>query len=280
MAEVFGIAAGAVGIAATFSTCIDCFDYVQAGRHLGRDFQTEMLMFDCARYRLASWGKAANIYSNPQPKSLDISDDSLELVKRVLFQILQLFENSKTIAERYEPVTWKDNSSTSVDLDPTITKLDKKLRQLALRPRNEKGLLKKTTWAVYHRKEFKELIDGITRLVEELERLTQACDKRLQVVKQDVEEIHNEEGLDLVAGAAENIDPLLHSAVKESVNKGHCYANIHYTEDVKVLNGDSFGSGWTGPITQRVNTYRDILIEGNARVINGNKYGGKDLFED
>jgi hypothetical protein len=43
MAEPFGIAAGAVGIAAAFTACVDCFGYVQLGRHFGRDFQTDVL---------------------------------------------------------------------------------------------------------------------------------------------------------------------------------------------------------------------------------------------
>ena len=34
MAEPFSITAGAVGIAAAFSACVDCFGYVQLGRRL------------------------------------------------------------------------------------------------------------------------------------------------------------------------------------------------------------------------------------------------------
>ena len=43
MAEPFGIATGAVGIAATFTTYVNGFGYVQLGRHFGRDFQTYVL---------------------------------------------------------------------------------------------------------------------------------------------------------------------------------------------------------------------------------------------
>lgn len=38
MDEPIGIAAGAVGIAAAFTACVDCFEYVQFGRHFGRDY--------------------------------------------------------------------------------------------------------------------------------------------------------------------------------------------------------------------------------------------------
>ena len=35
MAESFGIVAGAVGIAAAFTACVDCFGYVRFARHYG-----------------------------------------------------------------------------------------------------------------------------------------------------------------------------------------------------------------------------------------------------
>jgi hypothetical protein len=36
MAKPFGIIAGAVGIAAAFTACVDCFNYIQLGRRFGR----------------------------------------------------------------------------------------------------------------------------------------------------------------------------------------------------------------------------------------------------
>ena len=60
MAEPFGIVAGAVGIAAAFTACVDCFEYIQLGRHFGRDYQTDLLSLNCARLRLTRWGQAVN----------------------------------------------------------------------------------------------------------------------------------------------------------------------------------------------------------------------------
>jgi hypothetical protein len=44
MAEPFGTVAGAIGIASSFTACVDCFEYVQFGRYFGRDFQTGKLV--------------------------------------------------------------------------------------------------------------------------------------------------------------------------------------------------------------------------------------------
>jgi hypothetical protein len=61
MAEPFGIVAGAVGIAAAFTACVDCFDYIQLGRHFRRDYQTDLLSLNCARLRLT---QAINVFKD------------------------------------------------------------------------------------------------------------------------------------------------------------------------------------------------------------------------
>jgi hypothetical protein len=66
MAEPFGILSGAVSIAAAFTACVDCFEYVKLGRRFGRDFQTSQLSLTCARLRLSRWGVAVRVYDDPQ----------------------------------------------------------------------------------------------------------------------------------------------------------------------------------------------------------------------
>src|SRR5438552_4123218 len=64
MAEPFGIVAGAIGISSAFTASVDCFEYIQLGCHLGRDFQTDLLAISCARLRLTHWGESVNIYND------------------------------------------------------------------------------------------------------------------------------------------------------------------------------------------------------------------------
>lgn len=56
MAEPFGIIAGAISISSAFTACVDCFEYIQLGRHFGRDFQMDQLAIGCARLRLTLYG--------------------------------------------------------------------------------------------------------------------------------------------------------------------------------------------------------------------------------
>jgi hypothetical protein len=88
MAEPFGIAAGAVGIAAAFTACVDYFGYVQLGRHFGRDFQTDLLTLTSARLRLTRWGQAVNIYEDPKLGKPDATSAEVQTAKDALHQIL------------------------------------------------------------------------------------------------------------------------------------------------------------------------------------------------
>lgn len=53
MAEIFGTIAGALSVAALFNDCVECFEYIQLGRHFGRDYETYQLKLDIAMTRLA-----------------------------------------------------------------------------------------------------------------------------------------------------------------------------------------------------------------------------------
>ena len=102
MAEPFGIAAGAVGIAAAFTACVDSFGYVQLGRHFGRDFQTDILALNFARLRLTRWGQAVNIYDDPKLDRPDATPAEIQAAKDTLHHILQLFADTAKISKKYK----------------------------------------------------------------------------------------------------------------------------------------------------------------------------------
>jgi hypothetical protein len=99
MAEPFGIVAGAIGIASAFTACVDCFEYVQFGRHFGRDFEISWLAPDCARLRLTRWGESVNIYDDPKLGRQDATATEIQLAKDALLQILMLFADTESISK-------------------------------------------------------------------------------------------------------------------------------------------------------------------------------------
>lgn len=161
MAEAFGIAAGAVGIAAAFTTCVDCFEYVQFGRHFGRDYQTVLLTLNCCRILLSRWGQAIDILNDPQMGSPDTTAPEIRTVKETLFQILVLFEDSAKISRQYKlsAKTGEDLSVLSSDtMDSVFVTLNNDMRELAIKRQKRSNILKITQWALYHKNRHKETV--------------------------------------------------------------------------------------------------------------------------
>jgi hypothetical protein len=115
MAEIFGTAAAALSVATLFNNCVDCFNYIQLGRHLGGDFDRCQLKPNVAQLRLSRWGQVARIYSPPNASDLpDISSSqlalrdpvalsgaSLQLARKILLEIGNLFQEAIKTTSRY-----------------------------------------------------------------------------------------------------------------------------------------------------------------------------------
>jgi Prion-inhibition and propagation len=280
MAEPFGIAAGAVGTAAAFTACVDCFRYIQLGRHFGRDFQTDLLALNCARLRLTRWGQATNVYTDPTLGRPDATAAEIQIAKNTLHQILVLFADSEKISKKYKQnaKTREDLSAFSTDdMDPTVMLLDNKMRELAIKRQKGSSILKTTSWALYHRSELKELIANITELIDNMEKLFPASQPQLALVKQETAEIHDKQTLGLVESAAQDVDSLLQAAAKEALT-GHQYLNV--VVKGKAQTGDAFSSDWNGKAIGASHTYDGVEVDKDGKALIGNKYGGKDFWED
>lgn len=281
MAEPFGIAAGAVGVAAAFTACVDCFGYVQFGRHLGRDFQTDILTLDCARLRLTRWGDAVAIYEDPKLGRPDATDAEIRSLRSALHQILVLFADSEKISKKYS-IEAKNAQDLTVfasnEMDPAVLALSHKMRDLAVKRQKSNSLIKKTSWALYHRNELKELVEGVTNIINNIEKLFPPPKEReLELVKQETAAIQEKAALELAATAAEGADKVLYTASRE-VLTGNRYLKV--VIEGKAQTGDSFGKDWHGPAISTNSTYGDVRVAQGGQALIGNKYSGKDFWDE
>jgi hypothetical protein len=285
MAEPFGVIAGAFGIAMAFSTCVECFEYIQFGRHFGRDFQTSYLELSFARLRLTRWGEAVDIYRDPNLGNPNTSAADLQMASDIFQQILVLFADTEKISKRYGDLT--DNSAppadtgvtqTEKDLEPGLKSIDTTIKSLVRRRQKGTGLMKKTTWALYHASEFRTLITGIATLIGHLETLFPAPAVRSELVKEDLTQFQATDcQLEVVITVAGRVDSQLQAAANQALG-GHSYNRMRVTGGT-AINGDSIASDWKGNLEGGFHSYNDIEVAGNAKVLNGNKYGGNDIFE-
>ena len=164
MAEPFGLVAGAISVSAAFTACVDCFGYIQFGRHFGRDFQTDQLSLSCAKLRLTRWGQAVDIYNDPKLGKPDATSTEIQAAKDTLLHILALFADSEDISNKYRlgAKAGEDLALLSAtDMDPAVVALENKMKQLAVKRQKGTRVLKLTSWALYHRSEFKHLVRSI-----------------------------------------------------------------------------------------------------------------------
>ncbi|EEQ35355.1 hypothetical protein McanMca71_004776 [Microsporum canis] len=276
MAEPFGIAAGTVGVAAAFTACIDCFEYVQFGRNFGRDFQTDLLALNCAKLRLSRWGEAVKIYDDPNLGKRDASLAEIQVAKDTFYQILVLFSNTQKISEKHK-MKARDREDLSVfapcDIDPTVTALADNMRALVIRRQKGSSVLKTASWALYHRSEFKRLIEDIVSLISNLEKIFPEPQLQL-IADEEAAQVHDKSSLKLLETAARDVDPLLETATK----KGHKYSN--FVVKGKAHTGDAFHGDWHGNANGASHIYDGVEVGENGKVLVGNKYGGKDFWDD
>ena len=276
MAEPFGIVAGAIGVTSAFTACVDCFEYVQFGRHFGRDFETSKLALDCARLRLTRWGESVNIYDDPKLGRQDATATEIQLAKDALLQILVLFADTESISKKYKLTAnaREDLSAFSTgDMDPKMVVLDNKMKGLATQRQKKGRFLKLASWALHHRSALKDLLEQIVSLIDEIEKLFPAPQAQTTLVQQEAAEIGDKQSLKLIAMG---VDSLLQKTVKEVI-AGHQYSNIGIKGQAHT--GDAYSSDWSGGAIGASHKYDGIEVEEGGKALVGNKYGGKDFWD-
>ncbi|KAK7398066.1 hypothetical protein QQX98_012574 [Neonectria punicea] len=278
MSEPFSVAVGAIGIASAFTACVDCFGYVQLGRHFGRDFQTDMLVLDSARLRLTRCGEAARIYDDPKLGKPDATEGEVQTANDILLQILVLFADTKKISKKYKlgPNNREDLSVLAPDdLDPAIAALSNKMKELAVKRQKGSSVLKLASWALYRRSELKELVASITTFIDSLETAFPAPQSQFALAREEISQINDEKSLQLLAGAALSVDAGLRTAIKEVT--GHQYSNVGVHGEAQL--GDAFSSDWTRRAIGPSHGYRFVSVDKGGRALLGNMYGGTGFWD-
>jgi hypothetical protein len=243
MAETAGLVVGIVALAGLFNNAVECFDFVQLGRSFGKDFQTSQLKLDNARLRLSRWGKSLRLDDKIEhTASLHRYFDSESTIKHaeaLLGQIIELFADAEGVSNKYKSRTNGSSATfdSQCDLDPGLTTLHQKMRQLALNRQNRAGMRQKARWALYQEKHFRRLIEDITELVNDLEKLFPATQQiQRELADAEVLTIGDGASIAILKEIAAEQDTMLEQAIiKAAEHAGGTTYNIAFS-----------GSGNTG----------------------------------
>lgn len=95
---------GAISLASMFKTCIECVEYVEAGKDMSRDLETTFALLDLQKCRFLLFGDKSGILEPaPSLRRIAYLDDERyqPFIQNALNNIFLMFQDSKTLEDRY-----------------------------------------------------------------------------------------------------------------------------------------------------------------------------------
>ncbi|KAK9424355.1 putative DUF676 domain-containing protein [Seiridium unicorne] len=231
MAEAAGLAVGVLGLAGLYSDCIDYFNAVQQGRHLGQDYGILEAMLNNQRLRLLAWGNACGLLHTFVDELRRMTNEGVcASIENTLRHIFLLFGDGKRLQEKYGLRNCPDGVK-SYDLQgdatipvilwpakPSISSYDRMIqtaREDARAIRRGNGLTGLARWAIEDRTKFKDLVQNIKDLIGDLETPTASSGivhRQKQIVRDHVETIDHMGTLESMKDAGAGADDMVSKA--------------------------------------------------------------------
>ncbi|KAF3479986.1 uncharacterized protein GIQ15_06962 [Arthroderma uncinatum] len=234
MAETASLVVGVVALAGLFNNAVQCFEYVQLGHGFGSNFQICQLRLDSAQLRLSRWGKSLGLdVTQPQQTLPDfpVPPAEIKLAERLLGQILESFETARLRLSQFKGRASPNDNDDDDDgnlatfdsqthLEPAIKDAHNDMRKLTINTQKRATLKQKTKWALYEENALRQLIDNITRYIDDLTILFPAAEPRQQqLCKAEASNIkEHEDGTHLLREIAARQDKLLEAMLVKSSN--------------------------------------------------------------
>ncbi|RMZ74865.1 hypothetical protein DV737_g5651, partial [Chaetothyriales sp. CBS 132003] len=284
MAEAAGLVIGAVSIASLFTTCVDCFEYVQLGRNFGKNYQRSLLRLDVVKLRLSRWADAVNKSQTGSEPPRYSTGEALK-VQEILGEIIELFANAEKISARYMAKAAAGDElvpyGTDGQLEPDFLSMHKRMQELALKRQKRSSFVQKAAWVLYEEKYFRRLIEDLTSLVDALDQLFPAAQpSQQQLSAEEAEDVREERHILALEEAADGVDKLLQISLQQVISRqsSHTFTNNTALEHARVRYGDE-DAGGRATAGSGHHYYGNTAL-GNSRVHYGNKFGGRSVLDD
>jgi hypothetical protein len=214
--EAVGLTVGVVGLAGLFSACIDCFELIQRGRYLGKDYLLLETKFANQILRFTTWGRACGLVGSTE---YDAGLDSEELRPRIedtLNQVLMLFKDGRNLRKKYGLRQDQDICTVAVagsSLGPVINSawaaagFRQRLQEFKQRldkTQKQASLSYATRWAIEDKRKFTDLVQHLKDLIDDLESLTKFLgvdDSQREMIRGEIESISEIATLEVIEEA-------------------------------------------------------------------------------
>ncbi|KAK3314257.1 prion-inhibition and propagation-domain-containing protein [Apodospora peruviana] len=257
MAEAAGLVMGAISMASLFKTCIECVEYVEAGKDMSRDLEATFALLDLQKCRFLLFGDKSGILeptsSNKRVRYLD-DEKYRPFIENALNNIFLMFRDSRTLEDRYGV---RDHTSPSSDNgDPKIVPLRRRgtdfkrnlnhrvgerysalIKCLAEKAKAEKievgdveayaakiaqdqkaaTFLAKARWAVHDRSKFRDLVDVLAKMIDSLVIFISMERQIEDSILEEVRAIRNLDRLTVISVACNRAHPAIARAAGDVI---------------------------------------------------------------
>ncbi|KAL9630209.1 MAG: hypothetical protein Q9204_004834 [Flavoplaca sp. TL-2023a] len=239
--EPVSLSIGAVGLVALLTTCVECFEYIDAAKSCGRDLELLTTKFAIEKVRLLIWGESVGILSSTTTTTTTTSKVESPHVRPIVEQILNcirmLFEDTNALTARYGLRPTDDVASSSLALtgpsDSTQhVALSLRLKASYIRfksrvdqTQQQTSTTKKTKWAIRDRQKFTSFVEDIHQFINGLEAITDSIDmatKRAVLIREELSTVEDPEDLKLITEACADGNQQWSDAASEALGSSVC----------------------------------------------------------
>lgn len=178
-----------IGIAALFTTCIECFEYFKAAKGFKQNFEVLLVKLEYQQERHLVWGDLVGIgtggFHNLGP-DLENNEKAQDLTKRCLISIQHLLKDTEILKSKYGVIAYAPASDTAPHSGISSNALKRLRLRLARQPQGP-SVLDKTRWAIHDETNFQKLVDDIRDLIDGLTtRVPVSSELQEQKVQDDI----------------------------------------------------------------------------------------------
>jgi tRNA U34 5-carboxymethylaminomethyl modifying enzyme MnmG/GidA len=228
MAEIFGVVTGALSVAGLFNNAVQCIELIRVGQNLGSDADIYSVRLELAALRLSRWGSAVDINNDARFSVVNSKDAQVHTAKQTLEQLFRLFAD----AYRKSGAPPTTNLKLLAQLHNPLTNV---FREVTKRRMKVDGIKPKVSWAIYRHKDFWNLLENITELLDGLESIFPAQEARTkELAAEEIAEVQNEETLRLLSKISEEIDKKLQEAANQKLEQAR---TINEVDEANITGG-------------------------------------------
>lgn len=296
-------------ISKPFETIIECIEFLQLSKSCEQqDFGRFQVRLDTCKLRLTRLGVTLGVLADPETGSQRKFCGSPEKVAMgqryfevLLEDIMAIARRSKTQAGSRKKQRTMGNGKEVVadddgdddvhdvtELEQPVSALHKSADGIVSKRLQRVEGKKKERWPLYEKHHFEGIVGEISSTVssvedlfpETLESQKLLCIREVKELQQSA--INNTALVRLQEASKENKDTMLASEVHNAImsrGSGHRYGRTEVETKAVLMQGDYIARGFVGhaPFGRVGHYYATTVVEGGARVRQGDSYGGNDL---